>query len=227
MSYIVQTIIPYRITQVWREVSRLGWRASSIQGHSWIRFSLLVDGNVSTGDLPLPRGPYSFKCLSPVTILMLMDTSQSYPKRGIASSNDKRWYISKAFGFSYFPNEVFPVPRSWIETTGNLVFWRDHQKVRTLAFTWFCNSLLTSTRVDTLQHLNDLSKSRRTWRILLHRSGNRAKRNIYHGCIWSQNVWRFTHSQTCAQKSIFWKQIMYTISWRSPLIRSAYRTYYW
>ncbi|OGM43943.1 putative epoxide hydrolase, partial [Aspergillus bombycis] len=37
-------------------------------------------------------------------------------------------YIEKPLGFSYFPVELFPVPRSWIETTGNLVFWREHQR---------------------------------------------------------------------------------------------------
>ncbi|KAF7585286.1 hypothetical protein BBP40_011436 [Aspergillus hancockii] len=37
-------------------------------------------------------------------------------------------YIHKPFGYSYFPIELFPVPKSWVETTGNLVFWREHQK---------------------------------------------------------------------------------------------------
>ena len=38
-------------------------------------------------------------------------------------------YIQKPLGFSYFPVELFPVPKSWVETTGNLVFWREHQQV--------------------------------------------------------------------------------------------------
>ncbi|KAE8154004.1 Alpha/Beta hydrolase protein [Aspergillus avenaceus] len=37
-------------------------------------------------------------------------------------------YIQKPLGFSYFPNELFPVPKSWVETTGHLVFWRAHQR---------------------------------------------------------------------------------------------------
>ncbi|KAE8386397.1 Alpha/Beta hydrolase protein [Aspergillus alliaceus] len=37
-------------------------------------------------------------------------------------------YIQKPFGYSYFPYELFPVPKAWVETTGNLVFWREHQK---------------------------------------------------------------------------------------------------
>lgn len=37
-------------------------------------------------------------------------------------------YIHKPFGFSYFPMELMPAPKSWIKTTGNLVFWREHKK---------------------------------------------------------------------------------------------------
>ncbi|KAH7364659.1 epoxide hydrolase [Rhexocercosporidium sp. MPI-PUGE-AT-0058] len=32
------------------------------------------------------------------------------------------------FGFSNFPKELIPVPRSWAETEGNLVFYREHKK---------------------------------------------------------------------------------------------------
>ncbi|KAL2065164.1 hypothetical protein VTL71DRAFT_4305 [Oculimacula yallundae] len=32
------------------------------------------------------------------------------------------------FGFSNFPKEIIPVPRSWAETEGNLVFYREHKK---------------------------------------------------------------------------------------------------
>lgn len=38
-------------------------------------------------------------------------------------------YIEKPLGFSSFPKELTPVPRSWIETTGNLVHYKDHDKV--------------------------------------------------------------------------------------------------
>ncbi len=34
----------------------------------------------------------------------------------------------KKLGFSYFPLEIAPIPRSWVETSGNLVFWREHDK---------------------------------------------------------------------------------------------------
>ena len=34
----------------------------------------------------------------------------------------------KMLGFSYFPMEVAPTPEKWIETSGNLVFWKKHAK---------------------------------------------------------------------------------------------------
>lgn len=39
-------------------------------------------------------------------------------------------YIDKPFGYSYFPNELIPAPKSWAAATGNLVFFREHQTVR-------------------------------------------------------------------------------------------------
>ncbi|KAH6690240.1 epoxide hydrolase [Leptodontidium sp. MPI-SDFR-AT-0119] len=35
---------------------------------------------------------------------------------------------SVPFGFSNFPKELIPVPQSWAETEGNLVFYREHKK---------------------------------------------------------------------------------------------------
>ncbi|KAJ5154491.1 uncharacterized protein N7500_009930 [Penicillium coprophilum] len=52
----------------------------------------------------------------------------NYPAPPLPSSNDPRMYIHKPFGFSSFPMELAPLPRSWIETTGNLVFWEKHSK---------------------------------------------------------------------------------------------------
>lgn len=54
---------------------------------------------------------------------------QNYPSPPIPAANSPRWYIKKPFGFSSFPKELAPLPRSWIETTGNLVYWADHKKV--------------------------------------------------------------------------------------------------
>ncbi len=37
-------------------------------------------------------------------------------------------HVPKKLGFAYFPLELAPTPRSWIATTGNLVFWRAHER---------------------------------------------------------------------------------------------------
>lgn len=34
----------------------------------------------------------------------------------------------KPFGYSYYPYELYPVPKSWAATTGNLTFFRAHDK---------------------------------------------------------------------------------------------------
>ncbi|KAJ4154418.1 hypothetical protein NW765_015175 [Fusarium oxysporum] len=39
-----------------------------------------------------------------------------------------KWKISKPLGYSWFPFELAPIPVSWVKTTGNLVFWRDHKR---------------------------------------------------------------------------------------------------
>ena len=41
---------------------------------------------------------------------------------------DPRWHVTKPLGFSSFPMEIAPTPKSWVETTGNLVFHREHGK---------------------------------------------------------------------------------------------------
>ncbi|CAP85718.1 Pc20g03890 [Penicillium rubens Wisconsin 54-1255] len=74
--------------------------------------------------------------LESVTLYWLTETfpraiyayRQNYPPPPIPASNDPSWYIHKPFGFSSFPMELARLPRSWIETTGDLVFWEQHQK---------------------------------------------------------------------------------------------------
>ncbi|RAL10974.1 epoxide hydrolase family protein [Aspergillus homomorphus CBS 101889] len=53
---------------------------------------------------------------------------ENVPMPLFKQAEDPRWYIQKPFGFSYFPKELVPVPRAWVETTGNLVFWKEHDK---------------------------------------------------------------------------------------------------
>ncbi|KAL1856705.1 hypothetical protein Plec18170_003676 [Paecilomyces lecythidis] len=53
---------------------------------------------------------------------------QGFPPPPVQPANDPRWYIHKPYGHSFFPKELSPLPRSWVETTGNLVFWGQHSK---------------------------------------------------------------------------------------------------
>lgn len=62
--------------------------------------------------------------------LMLCYHPQELP---VSPERNTLRYIHKPLGFSYFPVELFPVPKSWVETTGNLVFWREHQRVCCIA----------------------------------------------------------------------------------------------
>ncbi|CAI7577403.1 unnamed protein product [Penicillium glandicola] len=74
--------------------------------------------------------------LESVTLYWLTETfpraiytyRQNYPAPPLPATNDPRWYIHKPFGFSSFPMELARLPRSWIETTGDLVFWEEHPK---------------------------------------------------------------------------------------------------
>lgn len=45
----------------------------------------------------------------------------------IGAHENPDWYINKPFGFSWFPKELAPIPRKWVATTGNLVFYREHE----------------------------------------------------------------------------------------------------
>ncbi|KZP29804.1 putative epoxide hydrolase [Athelia psychrophila] len=52
-----------------------------------------------------------------------------YPYRQkTAQHSDPEWRITKPLGYSYFPKELFPMPESWVATTGNLVFYKAHEK---------------------------------------------------------------------------------------------------
>ena len=72
--------------------------------------------------------------LESVTLYWLTETFPRaiYPYRQlftpgvIGAHENPEWHINKAFGFSWFPKEIAPVPRVWVETTGKLVWWRQH-----------------------------------------------------------------------------------------------------
>ncbi|KAJ5197960.1 uncharacterized protein N7498_007077 [Penicillium cinerascens] len=74
--------------------------------------------------------------LESITLYWLTDTfprsiytyRQNFPPPPIPVTNTPRWFIKKPLGFSSFPMELARVPRSWVEATGNLVFWGPHKK---------------------------------------------------------------------------------------------------
>jgi microsomal epoxide hydrolase len=81
-------------------------------------------------DLPLET------VFADVTLYWLTDcfATTLYPYRQlfvpgvIGAHENPAWHIYKPMGFSWFPKEIAPVPRAWIAATGNLVFFRQHQK---------------------------------------------------------------------------------------------------
>ncbi|CAK1357041.1 unnamed protein product [Cercospora beticola] len=42
--------------------------------------------------------------------------------------NDPEYYIKKPLGYSWHPEELAPVPRDWVATSGNLVWYRAHKE---------------------------------------------------------------------------------------------------
>ncbi|KFX96373.1 hypothetical protein V490_03377 [Pseudogymnoascus sp. VKM F-3557] len=57
-----------------------------------------------------------------------MDTilESRFTSGNVGTHDDPKSHINKPFGFSWFPEELAPTPRSWAATTGNLVFYRQH-----------------------------------------------------------------------------------------------------
>ena len=51
------------------------------------------------------------------------NTANTYAIHG-----DPEYKINKPLGYSYFPKELAPMPKSWVATTGNLVWHRQHDR---------------------------------------------------------------------------------------------------
>ena len=58
--------------------------------------------------------------------------SQLFTPGVVGAHENPAWYIKKPLGYSYFPMELSPTPRSWVATTGDLVFYRQHHSVSTV-----------------------------------------------------------------------------------------------
>ena len=46
----------------------------------------------------------------------------------VFSHSCKKWYINKPFGHAWFPRELDPLPKAWIETKDNPVFFMRHER---------------------------------------------------------------------------------------------------
>ena len=55
---------------------------------------------------------------------------QQFPsaKSGTSIANDPEFFVKKPLGHSWFEKEIVAAPQSWAERTGNLVFYRQHEK---------------------------------------------------------------------------------------------------
>ncbi|GFG15833.1 putative epoxide hydrolase [Aspergillus lentulus] len=53
---------------------------------------------------------------------------QLFEPSSLGSHANPEWYIDKPLGFSSFLHEIAPTPASWVRTTGNLIFYRRHEK---------------------------------------------------------------------------------------------------
>ncbi len=84
--------------------------------------------------------PSTEEILRAVSLYWLTDTFPRaiYPYRAYfgskaqanQSSDDLKSYCEKPMGYSYFPKELMPTPVVWAKTKGNLVWNRQHDKVR-------------------------------------------------------------------------------------------------
>ncbi|KAF2173377.1 hypothetical protein M409DRAFT_61817 [Zasmidium cellare ATCC 36951] len=82
-------------------------------------------------DTPLPL----LTILADVTLYWLTDSistslwpyRQLFTPGNVGAHENPEWFIRKPMGFSWFPKEIAPVPRRWVETTRDAVFYREHE----------------------------------------------------------------------------------------------------
>ena len=53
---------------------------------------------------------------------------QLYTPGVVGAHENPTWKLEVPFGMSWFSMELVPVPKAWVEKTGNLVWWREHEK---------------------------------------------------------------------------------------------------
>lgn len=87
--------------------------------------------------MPTPRCVLSFLLLAAE---LSSENSRTDPLLQLTTGvgawhRDPALFLTKPFGFSSFAHEIASAPRSWAAQTGNLAFYRYHERVR-LAFLW-------------------------------------------------------------------------------------------
>ncbi|KAK5681832.1 hypothetical protein LTS10_006365 [Elasticomyces elasticus] len=70
------------------------------------------------------------KILESITLYWLTETFPRciYPYRVLMSGKRETPYVSKPSGYSLFPKELVPVPKSWAAATANIVSYSQHKK---------------------------------------------------------------------------------------------------
>ncbi|CZT47460.1 related to epoxide hydrolase [Rhynchosporium secalis] len=53
---------------------------------------------------------------------------QLFTPGNVGAHENPRWRIDKPFGYRWFPKEIAPVLRAWLETAGDLILWRGHSE---------------------------------------------------------------------------------------------------
>lgn len=99
--------------------------------------------------------------------------------------NDPAYYIKKPLGYSWHPEELAPVPKKWVEGTGNLVWYRGHKEGGHFAGKSYPPQALDESRANFLQHGRSQRPSSRTWKTLLLMFGQRRSskcENLLAGC---------------------------------------------
>ena len=79
-----------------------------------------------------PTSIYQYRQVRPESVLECSNTDVSSSQDDspeVLKARGGPEYISKPFGYSWFPKELFPTPQSWVATMGNLVFFRRHTQV--------------------------------------------------------------------------------------------------
>lgn len=106
------------------EIPGLDGRRSPIGDYIGIRHAVLADEHNLHVSVSIPPGNSLSQSIS--TQSRKTKNTQLFTPGVVAVHENPKWYITKPFGYSWFPKELAPIPRSWAATTGKLIFYRQH-----------------------------------------------------------------------------------------------------